>query len=132
MLLSILLFSTCVLTFIFIVWWCSGEFSDYSLKFQIGIASLIIIVPISLGIWIKIASLPIPIEKIYPITFDANNNCNISNVDGIYVNINSVTGQQVDANKHLLKVSNPNGWSGGIYWHDKGYMYSLVNKSVEK
>ena len=132
LLLAILLFGSCVTIVIVSIAMLNGEFSDYSLKSRIITVSLFTLVPISIGTWIKMAPFPIPIEKTYPITFDVNNNCNISNVDGIYVNVNSVTGQQVDTNKHLLKVSNPNGWSGGIYWHDKAYIYSLVNKNLEK
>lgn len=93
---------------------------------------LSILIPLSLFSWIKIAPLPAPVETIYPIIADPNNNCCISYIENVYVNVNAVAKQQVDPNKHMLKVTNHTGWSGGIYWDSHPTTYSLVNKNLEK
>jgi len=103
----------------------------FSLPRRILLVFLAIVIPLSLILWINLTPFPKPTEQIYTIEPNPVANTYISVVDNHYLNVNRVTGEQVDPAKQNLKVTNRSGYSGGLYWTFKPE-YSLVNKNLEK
>lgn len=129
-LLILILYIISIISFVCILATIMPE-NKLSVPTQIFYTLLSISVPLSIILWIKLTPFPKPTERIYTIEPNPIANTYISVVDGCYININRVTGEQVDPTKHNLKVTNQSGYSGGLYWTFKP-TYSLVNKNLEK
>jgi hypothetical protein len=130
-LLAVIFFFTCIFGFLFFIFAISPG-TDFKWYQRLVAASLSVVIPLSIFLWIKLAPYPDPTNITIPIQSTPIGDTYVAVIDGDnYINVNKVTGCQVDPNKHLLKITYVKGWIYGIYCNF-GPTYSLVNKNLEK